>query len=75
VQSNERATVVDFTRGSITIEDVLEGPETDEVIIHKYNIPMTRKDLCKLKVGVWLGQRRTHNFLCGFAERSRSRTL
>ena len=55
VQSNERATVVDLTRSSsITIEDVLEGPETDEVIIHKYNIPMTRKDLCKLKVGVWV---------------------
>ena len=55
MQSNERATVVDLTRSSsITIEDVLEGPETDEVIIHKYNIPMTRKDLCKLKVGVWV---------------------
>ena len=52
--SNGRATVLVLTRGSITIEDVLEGPETDEVIIHKYNIPMTRKDLCKLKVGVWV---------------------
>ena len=52
--SNGRATVLDLTRGSITIEDVLEGLETDEVIIHKYNIPMTRKDLCKLKVGVWV---------------------
>jgi len=54
VQSNGRATVVDLTRGGITIEDVFEGPENDEVIIHKYNIPMTRKDLCKLKVGVWV---------------------
>ena len=51
---NGRATVVDLARGSITIEDVFEGPENDEVIIHKYNIPMTRKDLCKLKVGVWV---------------------
>ena len=47
VQSNERATVVDLTRGGVTIEDVFEGPENDEVIIHKYNIPRTRKDLCK----------------------------
>jgi Ulp1 family protease len=54
VQSNERATVVDLTRGGITIEDVFEGPENDEVIIHKYGIPMTRKGLCKLKVGVWV---------------------
>jgi sentrin-specific protease 1 len=45
---------VDLTRGGITIEDVFEGPENDEVIIHKYSIQMTRKDLCKLKVGVWV---------------------
>ena len=57
VQSNGRATVVDLTRGGITIEDVFEGPENDEVIIHKYNIPMTRMDLCKFKVGVWVNAR------------------
>jgi hypothetical protein len=55
MSSTERTTtVVGLTRGGITIEDVFESPESDEVIIHKYNIPMTRNDLCKLKVGVWV---------------------
>ena len=45
---------MDLTTGSITIEDVLEGPETDEIIIFKYNIPMTRKHLCTLKDRTWL---------------------
>ena len=51
---NDRTTTVDLTTGSITIEDVLEGPETDEIIIFKYNIPMTRKHLCTLKDRTWL---------------------
>ena len=56
LSNEERVVVVDLTWGSsiITFEDVLEGPETDEVIIHKYNIPMTRKHLCRLHVGKWL---------------------
>ena len=53
--ANEIRTV-DLTTGrSISIDDVIQGQqETNEVIIHKYNIPVTRKDLCTLKDGRWL---------------------